>query len=377
MNNFTNDLKVMEEGEVGKECAQTLELLPSLTGKTAVPEIPGTTRTTSFVSKSEKNAIIGPPKDVKRCGVKGWFAFVPSFTKLINRIPRRPSYNVPVNVRQLEQCPRGYPNLAAFLDSDESFTLYRRFGYLQARLLLDKQDEMRKLEEKLDEMDKEDEENRSKRLITRDLKEQDAGPRRELFKAIEERFCEYAHILTTAQTLMAFNRPAASDYQSVANYIYNREPVVEDERTWIYCKEDMITLRAGREHAWLDTGIERLLRFLHCQLIEWLFCSKETKLKSRGIEVYYDRSRINAFVNTLIALIILLLLVVPIYILYHLIHDVNTGRAYAICIGVLLVSTLAFSAVLSLFTRARRHETLAAAAAYCAVLVVFLGNVSP
>jgi hypothetical protein len=186
---------------------------------------------------------------------------------------------------KVEQCPRGYPNLAAFLDSDESFTLYRRFGYLQARLLLDKQDEMRKLEEKLDEMDKEDEENVSKRLITRDLKEQDAGPRRELFKAIEERFCEYgtsehsfslqyyliieiAHILTTAQTLMAFNRPAASDYQSVANYIYNREPVVEDERTWIYCKEDMITLRAGREHAWLDTGIERLLRFLHCQLIE-------------------------------------------------------------------------------------------------------------
>jgi len=115
MNNSTNDLKVMEEGEVGKECAQTLELLPSLTGKT---EIAGTTRTSSFVSKSEKNAIIEPtkgsgfiendgccqtnglPTDVKRCGAKGWFTFVPSFTKLIKRIPRRPSYNVPVNVRQ-------------------------------------------------------------------------------------------------------------------------------------------------------------------------------------------------------------------------------------------------------------------------------------
>ena len=86
-------------------------------------------------------------------------------------------------------------------------------------------------------------------------------------------------------------------------------------------------------------------------------------MKSHGIEVYYDRSRIIAFVNVLITLIILLLLIVPIYILYHLIHNVNTSRAYVICIGVLLVSTLAFSAVLSLFTRARRHETLAAAAA--------------
>jgi drug/metabolite transporter superfamily protein YnfA len=74
---------------------------------------------------------------------------------------------------------------------------------------------------------------------------------------------------------------------------------------------------------------------------------------------------------------ILILLVVPIYVLYHTINDVASGHSYAICIGVLVVFTLAFSAVLSLFTRARRHEILAAAAAYCAVLVVFLGNVRP
>ena len=115
MNNSANDLKVMEEGEVGKECAQTLKLSPSLTGKTVVPETPGATRTSSFVSKSEKNAITGLPKgsrfignddrcktnglptDVKRWGAKRWFAFVASFAKLIKR---RPSYDVPVKVRQ-------------------------------------------------------------------------------------------------------------------------------------------------------------------------------------------------------------------------------------------------------------------------------------
>ena len=72
---------------------------------------------------------------------------------------------------------------------------------------------------------------------------------------------------------------------------------------------------------------------------------------------------------------ILALLVVPIYILYHMVHDLGTRKAYMVCIGTLLVFTLAFSSVLSLFTKARRHEILAAAAAYCAVLVVFLGNV--
>jgi hypothetical protein len=37
---------------------------------------------------------------------------------------------------------------------------------------------------------------------------------------------------------------------------------------------------------------------------------------------------------------------------------------------------LLFSAELTFFTRAKRHEILAAAAGYCAVLVVFIGNVT-
>jgi uncharacterized protein DUF6594 len=74
-------------------------------------------------------------------------------------------------------------------------------------------------------------------------------------------------------------------------------------------------------------------------------------------------------------MMILALLIVPIYLLYHLVTALGSNRTDAICMGVLLVATLAFSAVLSIFTRAKRHEVLAAAAAYCAVLVVFLGNI--
>ena len=61
-------------------------------------------------------------------------------------------------------------------------------------------------------------------------------------------------------------------------------------------------------------------------------------------------------------LMILILFIVPIYILYHLVSH-GTERAAAFSIGVLVAFTLAFSAVLSLFTRAKRHEILAAAAA--------------
>lgn len=94
-------------------------------------------------------------------------------------------------------------------------------------------------------------------------------------------------------------------------------------------------------------------------------------------ELYFTPSRIAKLSNSILMFLVLVLLVLPIYLLYHMIHDIGTHDAYVMCIGTLLVFTLAFSSILSLFTKARRHEILAAAAAYCAVLVVFLGNVVP
>jgi hypothetical protein len=179
----------------------------------------------------------------------------------------------------------------------------------------------------------------------------------------------------SAAKLVALNRPAHSDYRSVLNYMNDRKPICDVERSWIDQKEDLVTLRPGRENAWLDAGIEHVLRRLDCPLVRRLFCSKQTRMKGDGIGTWYTRSRIDGLVVVIITLFILILLIVPIFVLYHLVDSVGTNRTDSICIGILLVFTLAFSAVLSLFTRAKRHEILGAAAAYCAVLVVFLGNV--
>lgn len=100
--------------------------------------------------------------------------------------------NVCFTVQEFED---GYPNLAAFKDSSECFMLYRRFGYLQARLLLDLQDEMRQLEEQLDAMDRKDEAEHLERLLTRALPEKDAAQRRELLAKIKLKFCEYCKSL--------------------------------------------------------------------------------------------------------------------------------------------------------------------------------------
>lgn len=144
------------------------------------------------------------------------------------------------------------------------------------------------------------------------------------------------------------------------------------------------------------------------------FCanSQETASKTTDKNIrYFTRGRINAFVTLLTIIIILSLLVVPIQLLYHMTTTLHTKNSNIIYIGILLISTLIFSAVLSLFTKAKRHEILAASAgwvcilcilrssfsfgqrmgeirisdayinllllefSYCAVLVVFVGNV--
>lgn len=71
----------------------------------------------------------------------------------------------------------GYPRLATLLDSDEHLMQYRRFGFLQTRLLLYKQDELRTLEKELDAMDKNDEQERDHVLFSRVLDDRESGMR--------------------------------------------------------------------------------------------------------------------------------------------------------------------------------------------------------
>ena len=97
----------------------------------------------------------------------------------------------------MEECPLGYPKLAAFIDSDDNFMIFRRFGFLYSRVLLNKQDEIRELESRLDHMDKDDYQDESTRkcLKSRSRDEKRIGStgqtRQELLRAVEEKLREY------------------------------------------------------------------------------------------------------------------------------------------------------------------------------------------
>ena len=88
--------------------------------------------------------------------------------------------------------------MAAFLDSDDCFMIYRRFGFLHARLLLYKQDELKELEEDLRAMDLRDSRDKKTSKLLRSRRKDDLWKghegqetRKELLQRIENKTLEY------------------------------------------------------------------------------------------------------------------------------------------------------------------------------------------
>ena len=80
-----------------------------------------------------------------------------------------------------------------------------------------------------------------------------------------------ARVIGAAQQLMSFNKPTNGEHKSAMHYVHNNEPVDEKESSYVRYKEDLITLRPGRDYAWLDGLIEKMLRRFHCPLVEVCF----------------------------------------------------------------------------------------------------------
>ncbi len=67
--------------------------------------------------------------------------------------------------------------------------------------------------------------------------------------------------MAASQTLVSLNRPSSADYTSMANFIYNEQPVAGKECEWVYWKEDLVSLCPTRDYAWLDAALERTLKW--------------------------------------------------------------------------------------------------------------------
>ena len=87
----------------------------------------------------------------------------------------------------------------------------------------------------------------------------------------------------------------------------------------------------------------------------------------------YQLSRIDRLANVIIGSVMFALLILPVVAMYVLARHDEQVSPFA-SVGVLIAFTLIFCAALHGLTRATQQEVVAASAAYCAVLVVFVGQ---
>jgi hypothetical protein len=91
--------------------------------------------------------------------------------------------------------------------------------------------------------------------------------------------------------------------------------------------------------------------------------------------ILYAPARVDTLVGVIITGIVFVMLVMPVFAMYAL-SDMGTRASAFEAISILILFTLLFGFAMSLLTKAKRHELFAASAAYCGVLVVFIGNFS-
>lgn len=102
--------------------------------------------------------------------------------------------------------PRGYPNLAAFMISSDNFLMCRGFAFLHSRVLLHRQDELAEMEKTLLAMDEEDIEF-GEELALQSRRRDDLRPeqpsRKSLIDKIDTKLKDYGRELHAARHLDA------------------------------------------------------------------------------------------------------------------------------------------------------------------------------
>ncbi|UPK95374.1 hypothetical protein LCI18_006309 [Fusarium solani-melongenae] len=269
----------------------------------------------------------------------------------------RPSFTT--NPPQIESFPRGYPSLSALLSSDPDFTIFRCFARLHTRVLLHKQDDLIELEQKLDQLDL-SQSQANPYLLTTNRRREANKDRQELLGKIEEKLKEYDALLAAFYTHLERSEPEESEIQSVANWMDGKKPVAFAESTFLNDWSDLRRAKHSVEKGGLETFLGR------CAGVSSL--CKDTNPKSEDPQIQFiKQSKVIAVSRTLTTIFAVATLVVPIGILYAV-------KAVPARLWVITAFTGVFSSALCWLTSSRNYEIFSATAAYCAVMVVFVGS---
>ncbi|EPS38119.1 hypothetical protein H072_8151 [Dactylellina haptotyla CBS 200.50] len=289
-----------------------------------------------------------------------------------NTADRRPRRPIPV-----KEIPAGYSKLAAFIDLEDDLAIFRRFSRLHAQLLLYRQADIEEVEEELLELDRIEAEaariegtpantlNRSWRR-EKDLEEY----RVQLVKQLRKHLKAYDDELFRYKTKLGLRDATNWQIKNMKTWMNNQRPhpLVPTESKFLEDIGDVCTLKAGSEDSAVLTDFLRSFARDSCGCLSWMFRKKGNPASYGDPTItYYNTEWKDALTRIAYATLVSAILIAGVIVLFYI--ESPGGRLACLC-----VSTFLCGLVMALFTTAKKGEIMGATAAYCAVMVVFVGS---
>lgn len=284
-------------------------------------------------------------------------------------------------INSLDDYEPGYGKVAAIENLDGDFLVFRKFGWLHNYSLLYLQDELVQQQDEIERFDRWESKNGDPAKLVSRRKDHAfrESRRKELVGKLHIKLAQYDELLLRMQKIQAIKRPTERSQSNLSNLISNTQSLVADESDWIRCGPDLAALGRDSEHGWLNSFLDDILNKVSMRFTMGVFRSHEQKLKTGNEDLQLlSTERLDIFLRIVLTIIATVLLLAPVFTLFRLQPttqaEFHSKSNYQIL--TVFVFTLVFSASCSIFTKAKRQEVFTATAAYCAVLVVFLGNTS-
>ncbi|KAF1828591.1 hypothetical protein BDW02DRAFT_593168 [Decorospora gaudefroyi] len=272
-----------------------------------------------------------------------------------------PDANLHWNI--VEDFPLGYPRYSALVASDTAFYICRRFSKTRARLLLLKQDKIAVLEERLTQID-----DQEQSPLFLGMSRADSNPkRREILDELDIALRDYDDYVERICRILKLTSPSRRDITSLSNWLNGTAALARDETRYLQNSTDLASL---------DPGDDSLISTVHGLVEDALirFFKRFRKLsghtRSRDAHVYlYSGALITRLSRLAISSLMGLLLVIPIAACY-------ATQSVAIRLFIIFFANVALLTAMASFSYRRTFELFLAGATYSAVLVVVLSSSS-
>ncbi|KAI1460057.1 hypothetical protein F4805DRAFT_472139 [Annulohypoxylon moriforme] len=297
----------------------------------------------------------------------------------------------PIKQRIVHETPYGNPQLGAFIDTTgQNHLIFRRFNYLQARVLLNLQDQLQSYEKELDVLDKQldgypdkhlglrigdDDPNRSTANVHWDqAKHEKSRIRRALLQNIEDRFERYITLMNHISQSALQGGPPKTYFQGLVTFYVNYCKLGEGEICeYLLYKDDLIWLKPTGDTSGIDNWLMKLLLDAPHEIIKKIFKASNHEKKDKYI-ITHSARKIMVARTILLSLPMIMLLVGPIYPLYYLSQGEMTEGTLVGIMFIQVAFTGVFAGCLKYLTRPKRHELFACTVAYLGVLLVFMSQ---